>query len=264
MSLETPGGAATETVRFEVAERVAVITIDRPEVRNAIDHSTAEAIKAALDQLDARDDIAAGVLTGAGGFFSAGMDLKALAATGRRPITLARGAFGIVEVPPAKPLIAAVEGPALGGGFEIALACDLIVAATDARFGLPEVKRGLVAAAGGVLRLPHRIPPAIAMELVLTGEPITAERAATLGLVNRLTDPGGTLALARELAGAIAANAPLAVRTAKQLVNETAGMPLKEAFIHQRPLIDAVRESEDAREGAQAFVEKRAPTWTGR
>src|SRR5206468_258554 len=182
-----------EAIRFEAARGVAVITIDRPRVRNAVDLPTAEAIAAALDELDARDDVRAGILTGAGGFFSAGMDLKALNATGQRPISASRGAFGVVERPPETPLIAAVEGPALGGGFEIALACDLIVASAEARFGFPEVKRGLVAAAGGLIRLPRRIPSAVALEMVLTGEPIAAERARELGLVSRVVEPGTAL-----------------------------------------------------------------------
>jgi len=258
-------GAAqlTGTVLFEVADAIATITLNRPGVRNAIDLPMAEAISAALDEMDARPDVAVGVLAAAGPVFSAGMDLKAFSATGQRPLTETRGAFGIAARPPAKPLIAAVEGRALGGGFEIALACDLIVAAKDAQFGLPEVKRGLVAAAGGVLRLPRRIPGAIAKELILTGEPISASRAFDLGLVNRVVSPGTAVAEARELAAAIAANAPLAVRTAKLLVEESAHWPLEEAFARQAPHTDQVRSSADAAEGARAFVEKRAPVWTG-
>jgi len=253
-----------ETVRFEAADGVAVITIDRPQVRNAVDKPTAEAIAAAMDELDVRGDVRAGILTGGGGFFSAGMDLKALDATGQRPISESRGAFGIVERPPATPLIAAVEGPALGGGFEIALACDLIVAASDARFGLPEVKRGMVAAAGGAIRLPHRLPHAVALEMLMTGEPISAQRAHKLGLVVRLAEPGLALEVARELAASIAANAPLAVRTAKRIAYEAADWPLGEAFARQQPIVQVVRDSEDAREGTRAFVEKRQPVWTGR
>ena len=253
-----------EAIRFEAARGVAVITIDRPRVRNAVDQPTAEAIAAALDELDARDDVRAGILTGAGGFFSAGMDLKALNATGQRPISASRGAFGIVEDPPETPLIAAVEGPALGGGFEIALACDLIVASAEARFGFPEVRRGLVAAAGGLIRLPRRIPSAVALEMVLTGEPIGAERARELGLVSRVVEAGTALDAARGLAAAIAANAPLAVRTSKRIAYESADWPLAEAFERQQPIVQVVRDSEDAREGARAFVEKREPVWAGR
>lgn len=251
------------SVRFTAEGGVAVITLDRPEVRNAVDRPTAEAIASALDELEATDDIEVGVLTGAGGMFSAGMDLKAFSATGERPVSGRRGAFGIVERPPVKPLIAAVEGKALGGGFEIALACDLIVAATDAQFGLPEVKRGLVAAAGGVLRLPRRIPRGIAMEMVLTGEPISAQRAAELGLVNRVVPAGHTFDHATTLAAAIAANAPLAVRTGKRLVDESVDWPLAEAFTRQAPHTDTVRSSKDAEEGAKAFTEKRPPIWVG-
>ncbi len=252
------------TVRFEVSDGVALLTLDRPERRNAIDLPTAEALSAALDEMDDRDDVVVGVITGNGPVFSAGMDLKAIAAGGPRPIVPGRGAFGIVENPPAKPLIAAVEGAALAGGFEIALACDLIVAAENATFGLPEVKRGLAAAAGGAVRLPQRVPYSQAMRMILTGEPITAQRAFELGLVVELTPPGGALAAARELAAKIAVNAPLAVRTSKQVVNLVQGKSLEEAFEAQRPLMQMIRESADALEGAKAFAEKREPNWTGK
>jgi enoyl-CoA hydratase/carnithine racemase len=204
------------------------------------------------------------VITGADGVFCAGMDLKALTATGERPISRTRGAFGIVDQPPSKPLIAAVEGPALGGGFELALACDAVVAAHDATFGLPEVSRGLVAAAGGVLRLPQRIPRNVAMELVITGAPISAWRAHQLGFVNRLAAPGLALRVAEDLARLVAANAPLAVTTAKRIVDESQDWPAGEAFARQAPLVQAIRDSEDAHEGARAFVEKRSPIWQGR
>ena len=251
-------------IRFESSNGVALITIDRPERRNAIDRPTAEALAAALDDLDARDDVAVGVLTGAGSSFSAGMDLKALSAGGERPLTESRGMFGIVEQPPLKPLIAAVEGAALGGGFEIALACDLIVAASNAVFGLPEVRRGLVAAAGGLIRLPRRIPSAIALELALTGGPLSAERSSELGLINRLCEPGAALEVALALAAEIAQNAPLAVRSAKQIIRESLDLPVVEAFRQQQPAVAIVRGSEDAHEGALAFVEKRSPAWQGR
>ena len=251
-------------IRFESIERIALITIDRPERRNAIDRLTADALAAALDELDARDDLAVGVLTGAGSSFSAGMDLKAVNAGGERPITASRGMFGIAERPPEKPLIAAVEGAALGGGCEIALACDLIVAASNASFGLPEVKRGLVASAGGMIRLPRRIPRAIALEHVLTGAPLTADRARELGLVSRVCEPGDAQEVALGLAGEIAQNAPLAVRAAKQIVGDSLDVPFAVAFTAQQPKVQMVRESEDAREGMLAFIEKRPAVWRGR
>ena len=243
---------------------VAIVTIDRPQVRNAIDLATARAVAAALDELDRSPDLVVGVIAGAGAGFSAGMDLKALAATGERPVDEARGAFGLCRRPPEKPLIAAVEGNALGGGFEIALACDCIVAAEDARFGLPEVKRGLVAGAGGVLRLPRRIPRNVALELAITGEPIGAARAYELGLVNRLAPAGGALAAALELAATVAANAPLAVRASKQIAVASTNWPEDEMFGLQDPFVEPVRSSGDAEEGIRAFVEKREPKWTGR
>ena len=259
-SRPTPTGGA---VRFEVTDGVALITLNRPAVRNAVDRATAEALAVALDELDERDDVSVGVLTGSGTIFSAGMDLKAYSATGERPIDERRGAFGITKRPPVKPIIAAVEGPALGGGFEIALACDLIVAGESATFGLPEVKRGLVAAAGGVLRLPRRIPHGVAKEMVLTGAPIDAAQARHYGLVNRVVADGSAAAEACSLAGTIAANAPLAIRASKLLVDQSVDWPLAEAFDRQGPHTDAVRSSNDAKEGATAFVEKRPPLWTG-
>jgi len=252
-----------EPITFTVIDAVAVITLDRRDVRNAIDLPTAQALAAALDRLDRDPDIRAGVLTGSGGIFSAGMDLKAFSATGERPLTESRGAFGIVARPPRKPLVAAVEGKALGGGFEIALACDLIVAAQNSEFGLPEVTRGLIAAAGGVLRLPRRIPRNVAMELVLTGAPFSAARAQELGLVNRVVAAGRALDESIVLAAAVAANAPLAVRTSKYLVDAAADWPADVAFDYQAPYADKVRNSQDAQEGARAFVAKRVPQWTG-
>ncbi|NBE53627.1 crotonase/enoyl-CoA hydratase family protein [Streptomyces boluensis] len=253
----------SDAVRTEFSDGVAVITLDRPEARNAVNLSVAEGIAAALDELDARADLSVGILTGAGGTFCSGMDLKAFL-RGERPSVEGRGFAGLTDAPPRKPLIAAVEGYALAGGCELALACDLIVAADDACFGLPEVKRGLVAAAGGLLRLPRRLPYPIAMELALTGASLDAPRAHAYGLVNRLTAPGGALDGARELAAAIAANGPLAVRVTKEVVVGSTVWPASEATERQKALVEPVFTSEDAKDGTRAFAEKRAPRWTGR
>jgi enoyl-CoA hydratase len=240
-----------------------IVTIERPEARNAVNLAVAEGIAAALDELDGDAGLRVGVLTGAGGTFCAGMDLKAFVA-GERPWAGDRGFAGIVQRPPRTPLIAAVEGWALAGGFEVALACDLIVASREARFGIPEVKRSLVAAGGALLRLPARIPYHVAMELALTGEPIGAERAHALGLVNRVTEPGGALDGARELAAAIARNGPLALEATKRIVVEAPGWPADSMWERQEEISGPVFASEDAREGATAFAEKRDPVWRGR
>ncbi len=242
---------------------VLVITINRPEARNAIDVGVAEGISAALDRLDDDPALGCAVITGAGGTFCAGMDLKAFLA-GQVPVLRERGFAGIVERPPDKPLVAAVEGFALAGGFEVALACDLIVAAENARFGLPEVTRGLVAAGGGLVRLAQRIPLPIAMEWGLTGTHVPAERAYAVGLVNRLTAPGDALEGARELAGTIAANGPLAVRASKRILRDSIDWHQDEQFTRVREISVPVRNSEDATEGARAFAEKRRPVWRGR
>ncbi|MFE9763836.1 crotonase/enoyl-CoA hydratase family protein [Streptomyces sp. NPDC005808] len=240
-----------------------VITINRPEARNAINRAVAEGVAAALDELDRRDDQVVGVITGAGGSFCSGMDLKAFLA-GEDPSIEGRGLAGMTEAPPRKPMIAAVEGYALAGGCEIMLACDMVVAAHDARFGIPEVKRGLVAAAGGLLRLPQRIPSAVALELALTGDFLDARRAHTYGLVNRVTEKGGALEGALALARAIAANGPLAVRATKQIMAEAPNWPADQAWERMREITRPVFASEDAKEGPRAFAEKRAPRWTGR
>jgi enoyl-CoA hydratase len=250
-------------VLSEVADGVGVLTLNRPAAKHAVDLATTEALAAALDDLEARDDVAVLVLTGAGGTFCAGMDLKAFA-RGERPRIEGRGFAGLTEAPPAKPLIAAVEGWALAGGCELALSADLIVAARDARFGIPEVKRGLFAAGGGVLRLAKALPYQRAMEMALTGDPLPAEEAHRFGLVNVLTEPGGALAGARELAARIAANGPLAVRASKQLIAGSVGWTDRAALDAQVELADTVFASADALEGARAFAEKRAPVWQGR
>ena len=249
-------------VLTEVTDGVGVLTLNRPEARNAVDLATTEALAAALDDFEARDDVAVLVLTGAGGTFCAGMDLKAFA-RGERPRIEGRGFAGLTEAPPAKPLIAAVEGWALAGGCELALSADLIVAARDARFGIPEVKRGLFAAGGGVLRLAKALPYQRAMEMALTGDPLPAEEAHRFGLVNVLTEPGGALAGARELAARITVNGPLAVRASKQLVAGSVGWTDRAALDAQQELADRVFASADALEGARAFAEKRAPVWRG-
>lgn len=241
---------------------VLVITMNRPQARNAANGALARGMAAALDELDADPDLAVGVLTGAGNTFSAGMDLKAFL-TGDVPFVEGRGLGGITVTPPDKPIIAAVEGYALAGGCEIALACDLIVAASDARFGLPETRRGLVAGAGGLFRLPQRIPRAVALEYALTGEHFGAEAAHGWGLVNRLTEPGGALAGALELARAITANGPLAVRATKRIVHGAPDWPAGERWSRQEEIMRPVLTSADAREGATAFAEKRAPVWRG-
>ena len=242
---------------------VLEIEIDRPQARNAVNGEVAEGIAAALERLDAEGELRVGILTGAGGTFCSGMDLKAFV-TGERPWAGDRGFAGITQRAAEKPLIAAVEGYALAGGFEIALACDLIVAGRDARFGIPEVKRGLVAAAGGLFRLPQRIPYHLAMELALTGDPIGAERAADVGIVNRLVEPGEALAGARELAAQIVRNAPLALAASKTVVQRAREWTEAEAWDEQGRIAGGVFGSEDAQEGAKAFAEKREPRWQGR
>ncbi len=240
-----------------------VITLDRPKVRNAMDAAMAHAVAAALDELDGDPALVVGILTGAGGTFSAGMDLKAFLLTGERPEVPGRGLAGLTERPPRTPLIAAVEGHAVAGGCELVLACDLVVAADDATFGLPEVRRGLIAGSGGLVRLPRRVPPQIAMEHALTGRPMSAVDAHRWGLVNRLTPRGGALAAARELAAEIAVNGPLAVRATKQVLVESQRWPAEEVWERQNAVLLEVVASADAKEGAAAFVEKRPPVWRG-
>lgn len=253
----------SDSVAVEQRGAVLVVAIDRPERRNAVTREVSLGIAAAMDRLDDDEGLRAGVLTGRGGTFCAGMDLKAFLA-GERPELEGRGFGGLTEAPPEKPLIAAVEGYALAGGCELALACDLVVAAEDAAFGLPEVTRGLVAGSGGLVRLPRRIPRAIALEYALTGERMDATTAHRRGLVNRLTAPGGALEGALALAGRIVRNSPLAVQTTKRIVNESDAWPADEVWERQRPLVEAVVASGDAKEGAAAFAEKREPVWRGR
>jgi enoyl-CoA hydratase len=249
-------------VLTERRDRALVITINRPDQRNAINTAVANGIAGALDELDADSELSAGIVTGAGGFFCAGMDLKAFV-SGERPWAGDRGFAGITQRAADKPLIAAVEGFAMAGGLEIALACDLIVAAKGAKLGIPEVKRSLVAAGGGLLRLPRALPRNIAYELALTGDPITAERGHELGLVNRLSEPGEALEAALTLAAAIGANGPLALKASKRILRESADWPESEFFALQESISGPVFDSKDAAEGATAFAEKRAPVWRG-
>jgi len=252
-----------DAVLAEVADGTGIITINRPEARNAVNEAVARGVAAAIDEFDSRRDIAVLILTGAAGTFSAGMDLKGFLA-GENSLAGGRGFGGITHRPPAKPVIAAVEGYALAGGFEIALACDLIVASETATFGLPEVTRGLVAGAGGLIRLPHRVPYHLAMEIALTGSRVPAERLHAAGLISRLVAPGEALEQARALAGDIGRNAPLALAATKRIVVESADWPQAEAFDRQNEIAGAVFTSADAMEGAAAFAEKRAPVWRGR
>jgi enoyl-CoA hydratase len=262
----TPLGMQTaeaDTVQTRTTGGIFVITINRPKARNAVDGATARALGQAFDQLDARDDLHVGVLTGAGGVFSAGMDLKAFAA-GDTPVLPGRGFAGLTRARPKTPLIAAVEGWAVGGGMEMALACDLVVAAQDATFGLFEVTHGLVPPEGGIVRLTERIPRNIALEFLLTGGPLPAVRAEQLGLVNHLTPAGEALDAAVQLAARIAANAPLAVLAVKRAVNERTAFDDDAAFREQDAIVAPVLTSQDAKEGARAFAEKRRPIWRGR
>jgi enoyl-CoA hydratase len=253
----------TTEVLTERRDAVLVITINRPEQRNAVNAAVAEGIGTALDELDADDGLAIGIITGAGKGFCAGMDLKSFV-TGERPWYADRGFAGITQRSATKPLIAAVEGFAVAGGLEVAIACDLIVAAKGAKLGIPEVKRSLVAAGGGLLRLPRLLPRAVAFEMALTGDPILAERAYELGMVNRLAEPGEALDVALELAAAITPNGPLGLAGSKRILNESLDWPDAEFFERQQAISGPIFDSEDAREGATAFAEKRAPVWKGR
>ncbi|WP_431890241.1 crotonase/enoyl-CoA hydratase family protein [Nocardiopsis alba] len=252
----------SDEVLYTAEDGVAVIAINRPKAKNAVNAAVAARIAEALDDIDSRSDVSVGIITGAGGTFCAGMDLKAFM-KGEVPVVEGRGFGGFAERGPKKPLIAAVEGYALAGGFEAVLACDLVVAAEDARFGIPEVKRGLVAGAGGLLRLQHRIPRNIAMEFALTGDFVEAGRLAELGLVNQVTESGGALEGAKALAARITPNGPLAVKVSKEIIRASDDWSGDEMWDRQNELAGPVFVSQDAMEGAIAFAEKRAPVWKG-
>jgi enoyl-CoA hydratase len=252
-----------QPVLVDVADGVMTITLNRPKAKNAVNKAMAEGVAAAMDELDSNDAIRVGIITGAGGTFCAGMDLKAFV-TGELPMLEGRGFAGFVEAPPQKPLIAAVEGFALAGGLEVMISCDLVVAADNARFGIPEVKRGLAAAAGGLIRLPRQIPPRVAMELALTGDFMDAERAIQMGLINRAVPAGTALSAAQELAANIAANGPLAVKISKQVIAASGDWSAEEMWQNQQQIVMPIFTSEDAIEGATAFAEKRAPNWKGK
>jgi enoyl-CoA hydratase len=241
--------------------RILVITINRPESRNAVNLAVSQGLADAVDELDGNTELSVAVVTGAGGNFCAGMDLKAFAA-GEVVAIPGRG-IGFTERPPRKPIISAVEGYALAGGTEVVLATDLVVASRTAKFGIPEVKRGLVAAGGGLLRLPRRIPYQKALELALTGDSFTAEQGEAWGFVNVLTEPGAALDGAIELAERITANGPLAVAVTKEILVKSASWSEDEMWKKQLELIIPVFSSNDAKEGAIAFAEKRKPNWTG-
>ncbi len=252
----------SEEVLISVGEGVIEVTINRPEARNAMTKAAAEGIAAAMDRLDAEDGLRCAILTGAGGTFCSGMDLKGFL-KGEFPVTGNRGFGGLTSWTPKKPVIAAVDGYALAGGMELALACDMIVASRDAKFGIPEVKRGLAAGGGGMVILPRLLPRALAMELALTGDPITAARAYDLGLVNMLAD-GPAIDGARTLAARIAANGPLALIASKGVIRDSWLWADDEINSQQSRYIAGVFASEDAKEGARAFAEKRKPEWKGR
>jgi enoyl-CoA hydratase len=250
-------------VLTEQHDGVLVITLNRPEARNAANRALAEGVAAAIDELESNDALRVAILTGAGGTFCSGMDLKAFV-TGELPVVEGRGFAGLTEYRSSKPIIAAVEGYALAGGFELAISCDLVVAANDAKFGIPEVKRGLAAAGGGLVKLPKQIPSRIAMELALTGDFISTQRAYDLGLINAQSEPGKALEAAQALAAKIAANGPLAVAASLKVMASAQDWHSDEMFAKQQAIVGHVFTSEDAIEGATAFAQKRAPNWKGK
>jgi enoyl-CoA hydratase len=255
--------SAEPAVLTERRDGALVITINRPEVRNAINEAVSDGMAAALDALDADADLAVGIVTGAGGYFCAGMDLGAFVA-GENPWHEDRGFAGITQRAARKPLIAAIEGFAVAGGLEVALSCDLIVAARGAKMGIPESKRSLVAAGGALLRLPRRMPYHVVMELALTGDLLPAERFHDFGVVNEVVEPGTALEAAFAMAGRVAANGPLALTASKRIIAEQHDWSIADMWERQATIADPVVNSDDAREGSTAFKEKRPPVWRGR
>ncbi len=252
------------SVHVDVQGRTAVVTLDRPEARNAVNRELAEAVEAAFDRVEGDDTVWTIVLAANGPAFCAGADLKAVAAGDGRLGTERGGFGGLVTRVRTKPLIAAVEGPALAGGTELVLSCDLVVASSEAQFGLPEVKRSLVAAAGGLFRLPRALPRNVAMELALTGDTLSAADAHHHGFVNRLVQPGQALDAALTLAATINANAPLAVRASRRSILATHLLDDDAAFDMTTAESRDIWQTEDFSEGPRAFIEKRAPVWKGR
>jgi enoyl-CoA hydratase/carnithine racemase len=253
------------SVEYEKRGPFAIIKINRPEARNAVNGAVANGIEDAIDQIEADDSIWVGILTGEPPVFCAGADLKEINSGNAGALATAKGGFaGFVQRERSKPVIAAVDGPALAGGTEIVLASDLVVASTTATFGIPEVKRSLVAGAGGLFRLGRKIPLNIAMELTLTGDPIDATRAHHFGLVNRLVEPGQALDEAISLAEQICANAPVAVRESRKIVLEATNAPDDVGWRMSMEGMAVAMRSEDFSEGLTAFIEKRPPVWKGR
>ncbi|HVU74771.1 MAG TPA: crotonase/enoyl-CoA hydratase family protein [Mycobacteriales bacterium] len=251
----------SDVVLVERRDGLQIITINRPDQRNAVNRAVSDAVCAAIDELESTPELKLAIITGAGGTFCAGMDLKAFV-SGEDVMSPDRGFGGITSRPPRKPLIAAIEGWALAGGTEIALAADMIVAAEDAQLGIPEVKRGLVAGAGGLLRMPGKIPLNLAYELALTGDPLSAKAAHAIGLVNALTPKGGALDGALALAARITPNGPLALAATKKVLDFAAEHTVDEGWALQLEVLPTIFASNDAREGATAFAEKRPPKWT--
>lgn len=251
-------------VEYEVNGHVAVVTLTRPASRNAVNGEVASGLEGAVDRVETDSDVWCAVLAATGPVFSAGADLKVLAGGGSADLDTDRGGFaGIVRRKRSKPLVAAIEGPALAGGCEIALACDIVVASRAASFGLPEVKRSIIAGAGGAWRLARVIPRNLAMTMLLTGEPISGERAYELGFVSQLTEPGEALAASVELAQLICRNAPVAVRLSRSLLLDAISASDDDAWAMSRQALKAVMQTEDFREGPRAFIEKRDPIWSG-